>query len=475
MQPWILQETQTADFGDERLDRRYQILLDRLSDKPALSIPAACGGLAETMAAYRFLANAWVDATNILEPHQDATLTRIREHPVVLIGQDTTEVDLTRKQEKVGGPLSDSSRWGLFAHVQLALTPQRLPLGVVGAEIWSRDEEGLTQSQQQKRKQRKQRAIEQKESHRWLEGYRSACAVAEQAPSTTVVSIADSEADIYELLMEKDQDTSKKAEWIVRACQDRAVKGSAQRLWQTLQQQPALGTLTVQVSKREATTGDGRKRRQPRSGRVATVTVRSGRVLLRPPARKGCKLPAVQVNAVLLHEEKPPPGEEAIVWLLLTSLPVETFAQACQAAEYYCCRWELEIYFRILKSGCKVEELQLEQESRMQAALALYLIVAWRVQFVVMMGREYPEVSCEAVLSESEWKSVYKIVTGEPPPRKPPPLAEMVELIGQLGGYLGRKHDGPPGPKAMWIGLQRLRDFAQAWESFGPGTKTRSV
>jgi len=208
---------------------------------------------------------------------------------------------------------------------------------------------------------------------------------------------------------------------------------------------------------------------------VATVTVRSGSVLLRPPARKGCKLPAVQVNAVLLAEEGPPAGEEPIVWLLLTSLPVETFTQACQVAEYYCCRWELEIYFRILKSGCKVEELQLEQESRMQAALALYLIVAWRVQFVVMMGREYPDMSCEAVLSEAEWKSVYEIVTGKPAPRKPPPLATMVEMIGQLGGYLGRKHDGPPGPKAMWIGLQRLRDFAQAWDSFGPGTKTRSV
>ncbi len=474
MQPWIVAETQTADFGDERLDRRFAILLDRLSEKPSLSVPAACNGLAETTAAYRFFANKRVDAAKVLQPHRDATLQRVRDHPVVVVAQDTTEADLTRKEEKVGGPLSDRTRWGLFAHPLLAMTPERIPLGVIGAEIWSRDEEELDRSQEEKRRERKQQPIEEKESYRWLQGYRDTCALAEQAPETLVISVADSEADIYECLLEGER-PDRQAEYIVRACQDRAIEDSTASLWQSLSCQAALGSLTIRVSKREASTGDGRARRQARPGRKAKVTVQAGRVLLRPPYRKGVKLPAVLVNVVLVREDKPPAGEEPIEWLLLTSLPVATFAEACQVVDYYCCRWEIEIYFRVLKSGCKIEELQLEREERLQAALALYMIVAWRVLFVLMMGRECPELPCDAVFEETEWKAVYVIMTDEPAPSQPPTLGTIVELIAELGGYLGRKHDGPPGPQTMWIGLQRMRDFAIAWGKFGPGRRKRCV
>ena len=180
-------------------------------------------------------------------------------------------------------------------------------------------------------------------------------------------------------------------------------------------------------------------------------------------------MPAVWVNVILVREENPPAGEEPIEWLLLTSLPVETFAEACTVMEYYCCRWEIEVYFRVLKGGCRVEDLQLQTAERFEACLAIYMIVAWRVLHVLMLGRECPEMRCDAVLSEAEWKSVYRIATRRQPPKKVPTLGEMVKLIAELGGYLGRKHDGPPGPKAIWIGMQRMRDFAQAWVLFGPG------
>src|SRR5262245_37278266 len=161
MQAWVIDETRTTDFDDERLDRRYALLLDRLSDKPSLSLPAACRGEAEAAAAYRFLGNDRVSAARVLRPHQDATRERIRHEPVVLIAQDTTELDLTRPPERVGGPLNDESRRGLFAHVLLAMTPARLPLGVVGATIWSRDAEAFDQSQADKRRQRRARPIEE--------------------------------------------------------------------------------------------------------------------------------------------------------------------------------------------------------------------------------------------------------------------------------------------------------------------------
>jgi hypothetical protein len=474
MQAWIEVETQGADFGDERLNRRYELLLDRLSAKPTLSIPAACRGLAETTAAYRFFDSDKTDAARVLQPHHDATVERIRAHAVAIVAQDTTEIELVRIQERVGGPLNDESRWGLYIHPLLAMTPERVPLGVVTAKIWSRDAEEFAKSQEEKRRVRKAKPIEEKESVRWLEGYHSACALAAETPDTTIVAVSDSEGDIYECLQAGGTGA---AEYIVRGCQDRAlIEEECPLLLQTLACKAALGKMRIRVSKREASTGDEtKKRKQPRAGRIARVTIRTAKVLLRGPARPGGKLPDIFVNAILVKEENPPNGEEAIEWLLLTSLPIETFAEATTVLDYYCCRWEIEIYFRTLKSGCKIEELQFERQDRFEVCLAMYMIVAWRVLYVLMLGRECPKMCCDAVLSEAEWKSVYVIVTSDAPPATPPLLADMVKMIAELGGYLNRKHDGPPGPQTTWIGLQRMRDFATAWSAFGPRDRRKVV
>jgi hypothetical protein len=474
MQAWIETETKNANFGDKRLNRRYELLLDRLSDKPTLSIPAACQGLAETTAAYRFCDNDKTSAAKVLQPHHDATVERIRAQSVVITAQDTTEIELIRKQEKVGGPLNDESRYGLYLHPLLAMTPLRVPLGVVAAKIWSRDPEEFARSQEEKRRARRAKPIEEKESVRWLEGYQSACALALEAPDTTIVAVSDSEGDIYECLH---AGVDGAAEYIVRGCQDRALlKEEHPLLLQTLACKSALGEIKIRVSKREVSTGDEtKKRKQPRDGRNARVTVRAAKVLLRGPARPGLKLPDIYVNAILVKEENPPAEQEPIEWLLLTSLPIETFDEVRKVLDYYCCRWEIEIYFRTLKSGCKIEDLQFERQDRFEVCLALYMIVAWRVLYLLMLGRTCPTMRCDAVLTEAEWKSVYQIVKGEAAPTKPPLLCEMVKMIAELGGYLNRKHDGPPGPQTMWIGLQRMRDFAAAWSAFGPRDRRKDV
>jgi hypothetical protein len=475
MQAWIAMETKDADFGDERLDARFRTLLDQLSDKPSLSIPAACGGYAETQAAYRFFANEKATPAKVLQPHRNATLDRVRTEAVVIAAQDTTEVNLTRKEEKVGGPLNDEKHWGFYDHPLLVMTPERVPLGVVHAKIWSRDPAEFAKSSEERRQERRQKPFEEKESCRWLEGYEAACQVAVEAPNTKVVCVSDSEGDIYECILAGASGAGPRAEWIVRGCQDRALLEEDKHLLALLACQIPLGTMTVWLSPREASTGDDRKRRQSRESRAAKVTVRSVRTLLHPPARPGKKLPPVYVNATLVREENPPAGEETIEWLLLTSLPIETFEACCTAVGYYCCRWEIEVYFRVLKSGCKIEELQFEHADRMQVCLAMYMIVAWRVLYVLMLGRKCPELSCEAVFSEAEWKSVYVIAKRTPAPKKPPTLELMIPMIAGMGGYLGRQGDGPPGPQTMWIGMQRMRDFATAWTAFGPAQAKRCV
>jgi hypothetical protein len=265
----------------------------------------------------------------------------------------------------------------------------------------------------------------------------------------------------------------RKAEWIIRACQDRALARDdgppagceAMLLRERVAGTPILDRLTIEVRRREPKSKDGRKRKQPREARIAEVTVRAARVRLRGPSRPGGRLPDVDVNVVLVRETAPPPGEEPIEWILLTSLPIGTVEEVLRVIEYYCCRWQIEIYFRILKSGCKVEESQLERAERFRPYLALCMIVAWRVQYVMMLGRDCPDLPCDVAFDDDEWRSVYAVVKEEPPPAGPPGMGTMVKMIASLGGYLGRKCDGEPGPKAMWVGLQRMADLALAWRA----------
>jgi hypothetical protein len=474
VQNWIGPELETSDFGDARLNARYKIIMDSLSGKPSASIPAACGGWNETTAAYRFFENDRVDDRKVLKPHFDATLKRIREHGVVLVVQDTTEIDVTRPAEKMegAGPLNGEKWLGFYNHVAQAYTPEGIPPGVVDARIHARDAEQFLESREDKARKRKQTPMEEKESFRWLECYRKACEIQELCPETKVVCVSDSEGDIYECLLEATGSKEVKAEWLVRACQDRSVesektgKRTYRKLWEDVESSEVVGELSISVSENKAKDAETRKRRLKRSRRKATVEVRAKRVELRAPYRKGLKLVNVAINAILVREKDGPKDEPPVEWLLLTTLPIDGFEDICAAVGYYCCRWQIEIYFRVLKSGCKVEDLQFEYADRFKPCLALYMIVAWRVMFALMMGRQCPDMPCDAVFDESEWKAVYAIVKKRALPEKPPALGEMVEMVAGLGGWLGRKHDGPPGPKTMWIGLQRARDFAIAWQTF---------
>jgi hypothetical protein len=497
MQEWIDKETATATFGtakaarvkgkakyrnsksgNVRLKRRLKKVLDAMSHKPSLKFPAGCNGRAEVKAAYRFVDNEHVTFHSILKPHHDATLERIREQTVVLIPQDTTELDLTRPSEiMVGaGPLNDSARVGFYNHASLAMTPERLPLGTVDAKVWARDPVEFEKEADQKRAERRAKPIEDKESIRWVEGFRAACQVAQEASSTLVVSLADSEGDIYEYLMEAQAvEGVRKASFIIRACQNRALAiadddGSPQspqlcHLRERVASTPVLAQRTLEVRGREPKSNDDRKRKQPREPRTAVVVIRAARVTLRGPARPGGKLPDLEVNVVLVSELNPPPGVGPIEWILLTDLPIDTVEAVLLIIDYYMCRWQIEIYFRVLKSGCKVEESQLETAARFEPYLALTMIVAWRIMYVMMLGRECPDLPCDVALDDDEWQSVYATVKKEPPPAQPPSMKIIVGLIASLGGWLGRKCDGEPGPKAMWVGMQRMTDLAIGWRA----------
>ena len=486
VEAWVTDEMEGADLEDKRLNDRLTEVLSQLWGHPTLSIPAACGGYAETAAAYRFFDNDAVRFDNVLQPHIDATRQRIAEQPVVILAQDTTEIDLTRPQRQVAGtgPMDGSARRGLFLHPLYAFTPDGTPLGMVHAKVWVRPDKSDS-PESQPPVDRKQIPIEDKESYRWVEGLRQARLEARRAPQTQFVVTSDSEADIYELLAEA-QAEPHEVDWIVRACQDRALQvendkdgpsgeiadAAAQCLREHVLRQEVLFTKTIKIRGRKAKIScDKRGRRQPRQSRTAEMEVRAARVTLRPPRRPDRTLPPVTIHVVSVREIHPPANEAPVEWTLLTSLPIDTAEQVSAVIDYYCVRWMVEIVFRTLKSGCRVEARRFEHIDRLLPCLAVYLIITWRTLYVCRLGRAFPEINCEAIFEPCEWKPVYRIVRGESPPSKPPSLSEMVRLVAQLGGYVNRKRPDEPGPQTIWVGLQRLHDIALCWQTFGPEAK----
>ena len=468
---WVMEEMGTVELGDVRLKKRLQLIVQRMFASPVASLKAACKGWAETIAAYRFFNNEKVTEAALLAPHQKATLQRVQTQESVLVIQDTTEIDYSSKKELEGkGPLSVEDRQGFFAHSQYVVTPERVPMGVWGTKIYARD-------QSCEKTSRKGRSIELKESYRWVEGYREACRLAEMAPDTQVISVCDREGDIYEVFLEwqrRRQQGKIAAEWLIRSCQDRCLApfeeeqadAIAGKLRAAVEQSPLLGTIEFDVTKH---TGNkkvkGSRIKTVRQARRVIQEVRAIEVTLKAPARKGAKLEMVKIGVVLAREKNPPAGQNPIEWVLLTSLPVNGFEAAQKAISLYLARWDIEVFHRVLKTGCRVEKLQLMEAERIKPAIVLYMIVAWRIAYVMKLGRVCPHLPCNVIFEDAEWRAVYHVVKRKPAVEIPT-LSEMVKMVGSLGGYLGRKGDGAPGAQSMWQGIMRTRDFALGWLLF---------
>ena len=441
-------ELAAIDLGDQRLNHRAQRVAEKLGEKPTVSIPAACGGWDETKAAYRLFDHPEVTAESVLAPHIACTEERLRAHPRVLCVQDTTELDYTSKQDIAGlGPLNYETRRGMYLHPTLALTPERVPLGLLDLYSWVREPGSLGQEKDPSR------ALEEKESVRWVDGFAGVNALAEQLEDTRLTYIADREGDIYDLFVEAPC-PERGADWLVRVQHQERLLTDGRKLRAVLDAAPVLTEVTFD---KPASNG--------RPARTVHQQIKAVRVTLKAPSRPDRTLAEVTVTALLAFEPNPPADEDPLVWVLLTNLPVETPQQAIEKLAWYLCRWQIEVYFKVLKSGCRVEQLQLEKRERLEPALAFYMIIAWRVLYLTMLGRECPEMPCDTVFADEEWRAVYLVTQRQAPPDAPPSLDTMVRMVATLGGFLNRKSDGFPGPKTLWIGLQRIPDFVLALEA----------
>lgn len=457
-QGWVTEETKLANFGDKRLNRRYSALLSNFEKSPDKSITSSCKGWAETLSAYRFMNNTKVTDKEILEPHKCATIERIKREKVVLLPQDTTEVDFTGRKMTGMGYLGSENSQGLYLHPSIAVTPERLCLGVIDNQSWTRKELGS-------KKLRKQKPIEEKETYCWLKGYEAANQVAQAAPDTVIVSVADREGDIYEFL-EKQPSEINKAYWLIRARHNRSLNNeqflNQTKMFEKVKSTTPIGTIEFNLP--EAYVNRNSSKKYFRKARTVIQEIRTCCLTLKPPINKKTSFDKVTVYAVHCLELNPPEGEKAIEWLLLTSYPVNDEKTAIEIIEWYLCRWQIEVFFKVLKSGCRVEELQFETYRATINILTFYMIVAWRIMYVTMIGRHCPDIDCSVVFEKSEWQSVYAIEK-KAIPKDAPKLKDMIYMIAKLGGFLGRKYDGEPGPKVMWIGMQKMKDYTISWEA----------
>lgn len=204
-----------------------------------------------------------------------------------------------------------------------------------------------------------------------------------------------------------------------------------------------------------------------RAARQACLEIRAISVQVKPPHARKHLLPVTH-NVVLVQEVGGPGDGTDVNWLLITTLPIETIDDVLKVVDYYRARWTVEIYFRTLKTGCRVEEIQLEKTDRLKRCLAFYRIIAWRILYLTYLNRTFPDLPCTAVFAASEWKSVWRVVTRKKLPKKPPTLSKFMQLLTELGGYNNRATEPPPGPQPLWVGLRRMMDFATAWLAFGP-------
>lgn len=438
-------------MGDTRLNERAKKLVDSLSREPLQSVANATEAWSETIAAYRFFNNNKVSFDSIMTGHKEAALNRIKKEPVVLVPQDTTFLNFaTDDKSKNMGTLRTKNTNQQLLHTSIAITPNRVNLGVVNGSMWQRDENSTGSSRATKK-------ITDKESHRWIDHYQSACEIQQASPDTTVVSIADREGDIHEWFQyAQSVALDSRAAYIVRAKANRTLLlDSDERipLWDYMNNLKTLGKYSANVPKRNG---------EP--DREAELDVFSSEVTL---AGKGKKRRPLSLYVVYVKETHPPEGKRPIEWMLLTDLPVDGYKQAKVIVEWYRCRWEIETYFRVMKGSCNVEKNRLRTEPRMLNCIAIYMIISWRLHTLTMLTRHEPERPCTDGFSDREWKVLWRVRKKAEPPKEVPPLREITRMLAGLGGFLGRKSDGEPGVKTIWQGYSKLLRYIEAADVFG--------
>ena len=463
---WAGNEFGGAALGDARLSARLVESAHHMALSPMRAITGAThGARAVVKGHYRLIdqpADSAVTVEHILAPHRERTLQRMASESTVLCVLDGTSLNFTRRGQTQGLGVIGSNQTGALArglhlHTTLAVNPHGMPLGVLRA--------GFDAPSPPDPETTGPKAREEKKSWRWVEGLHDCAQAAHKLPETRVVCTMDREADFLDLFVEH-RTHAANVELLVRAKVNRVLgkdtnaegDQAVRRLFDEVRNAPVRGACTVEVSRQSARVKASKQPCKPkRPARLAETTLRYEPVALPCPGAE-----PVALWMVHAREERPPPDAEALEWFLLTTVPVRSAADAKRILQCYALRWRIEDYFRILKSGCKVEELQHHSAERLERAIAIKMVVGWRIQLMVRLGREVPELPAEVLFSDIELRVLATFARSRnlAPPQH---LGEAVEQLARLGGWLGRTRD-PPGAQLLWHGYTQLAAMTFAFE-----------
>lgn len=461
---WIEEEFKFVDFNDKRLVGRFKKIILTMTNKAQSLISSAFDSWADIKACYRFIENKKITLSSMLTPHKEKTLERIEQEksPVLLI-QDTSYFDYNSREKTpdldyiMRHPNSGDPIEGLILHSTMAVTTDGLPLGLFDQRFI--DRKSFHDSPRQTRHWNKR--IEEKESFRWIEVIRD---FKKQTQNEyNVIHVADREGDIYELYRDaKDLDEK----FIIRAKTNRSINKKKRReppkekLFDLLESKRAQGRITIKLQVNHK-----------KKYRHAELSIVYLPISIPPPpnktvAKDGAYLPHVKVWAIMAIERNPPAQVKPIKWVLITNLLIDDIDQAIEKVVWYSYRWNIEIFHKIIKSGCSVEKSQLRTAERLKKYIILKSIIAWRIFWLSRTFRLSCHQSCVTVLSEEEWKILYRKVNKKSPPQVPPKIEEVYYWIAKLGGYIGRKSDPPPGVISVWRGWTRFMEVIEDYHAF---------
>jgi hypothetical protein len=441
---WCAAELAHLALGDERLHRRAEKILQARWAQPQATFNGSFAGWAAAKGAYSLIESrrSRIQLDTLLQSHREATQARMAAEKLVLLPQDTTTLNFTGLKRTSGlGPLGEDKGQGLWLHTLMAYRPDGVPLGVLEAKCWARSKEGT-----ETLRGRNAKSIDEKESGRWVQALQNAAVTARRMTQTQLVIITDREGDLYEM-HDGAQNAPANLQTLIRAQHDRNLE-CHQKLWPFMAQQSGSSTRKVHLP-----------RQRGRPARVALLEVRWSQVTIDSP-KVGCKKgwPAVRLWAVWAHEPNPPAGVEAIDWMLLSSRPIENSEQAWERVQWYRCRWGIEEWHRVLKSGCTAEQREFKSATHLQRVLAFDLIVAWRILACLKLGRALPQLPANILYTEEELAVLCALQKKEmPSPRPYLPLAKLTVGSPVWADTSGATTMDHPVPKPS------VKDYAGSW------------
>lgn len=416
------------------------------------------------MAYYRWLDNSAVSVSSLIESLSQHCRDQVNGRHVLAIS-DTSEINLQahvgRLNDAEIGVVGNDTDIGFFIHPTLVVdSADGLPLGLSTVQVWTRPVE----RQRKTKDDYYNRPIEEKESYKWIESAKGSQLCFELGGAQQVTYIGDSESDIYEPWVQIHQSNR---HLLIRACQNRVLVNSSQRLFDYLSGQPVSGQYMLAIP------ADSRSKR---TARDATMSVRFTPVTLPCPKRLNGVYPdQVSLYAVEAVEVNPPTGQPPVHWRLLTTHPIETYEHALQMIQWYRWRWHIEQLFAILKQrGLDIEASQQESVLAIQKLCMLALSVAVRL-LQLTVGRDHQTASDSIVFNQTQQQCLEQIaptVNGRTiKQRNPYPLHSLAWaawIIARLGGWSGYQSQRPPGIVTFARGLQQFEGIFLGWQLAHP-------